>query len=492
MIDNDRARVGFGLLLSLLLLTAAGKAVLYDTIDPDCWWHIRVGEQLQREGIGPIVDTLSFASVKTPWTPYSWLAEIGMSKAWALGGFRAAIAGQAIFVGTFFLFVTLTCLEITQPPRPYVGIILAIAFGEYLALPYLSFRPATMSITLLSIIAWLIARDRRMGNASRAVWLVIPLTILNINFHMFAIVAPLMCAAAAIDAWRAKVAMRRAIALTIAISFACLMTPMLPGLITSLFNYSAADPMVSANAVAELRPFYSGSFFSLTSGLLLGATICFIVRRAKYSAGDWLLLTCGCVGICRMGRLAPIFVIVAAPMLALGLNSMHGKVLERRPISIMMGLLLIVGCARFVATFPTRDASMAQWLNRQGPEAPGYPCGAAEFVAKNITPTRGRLINDFNAGGYLAWQLGPSFQVFMDPRTQLYTPGFWKRTCLDQNDEELAGALRDADADAAIVPITSARLKNAVERLGWKQVYKDDRAAVFVPIDSRLAALPWD
>ena len=51
-------------------------------LDPDCFWHIRVAEQLEREGIHPIVDQLSFASIKDPWTPYSWLAELGMKWVW--------------------------------------------------------------------------------------------------------------------------------------------------------------------------------------------------------------------------------------------------------------------------------------------------------------------------------------------------------------------------------------------------------------------------
>jgi hypothetical protein len=56
---------------------AASKSILYDTLDPDCFWHLRVAEQLQRDGIRPLVDPMSFMSIKDPWTPYSWLAELG-------------------------------------------------------------------------------------------------------------------------------------------------------------------------------------------------------------------------------------------------------------------------------------------------------------------------------------------------------------------------------------------------------------------------------
>src|SRR6195952_395335 len=91
-----RPRTGFALLIAMIALFAATKAVVYDTLDPDCFWHLRVGEQLLRDGVRPIIDRLSFASIREPWVPYSWLAEIGMVKLWNAGGFRAAIAATAL------------------------------------------------------------------------------------------------------------------------------------------------------------------------------------------------------------------------------------------------------------------------------------------------------------------------------------------------------------------------------------------------------------
>src|SRR5450432_4852554 len=97
--ERSPGRMGFGLLIALLALFAASKVVVYDTLDPDCFWHLRVAAQLHRDGIGPIVDDLSFASSRSPWTPYSWLAELGMKKVWDIGGYRAAIATQALMQG---------------------------------------------------------------------------------------------------------------------------------------------------------------------------------------------------------------------------------------------------------------------------------------------------------------------------------------------------------------------------------------------------------
>src|SRR3954467_7460292 len=104
-----RTGVGFLLLVGLVALVAGGKAVLFDTIDPDCFWHLKVAEQLRAEGVRPVVDRLSFASVQTAWAPYSWLAELGMKATWDAGGYRAAVLVQALMQAALAAAIALGC-----------------------------------------------------------------------------------------------------------------------------------------------------------------------------------------------------------------------------------------------------------------------------------------------------------------------------------------------------------------------------------------------
>jgi len=60
--SDRQIRTGWLQLLALLVLLTASKSILYDTLDPDCFWHLRVADQLDRQGIGPLVDDLSFMS----------------------------------------------------------------------------------------------------------------------------------------------------------------------------------------------------------------------------------------------------------------------------------------------------------------------------------------------------------------------------------------------------------------------------------------------
>jgi len=201
-------------MIALLALAAAGKAILYDTLDPDCFWHLRVAETLHRQGIGPLVDDLSFASIKTPWTPYSWLAELGMKAVWDTGGYRLAVAAQAMMqAGIVIVLAMIGCAAVKNRPgrEHHLSIVLLTAFGTVLMLPYLSFRPATAAILPFGIILWLIVRDRQLEGGGpprpwieenpasqkrrppgrwRAVWLVVLLTALLTNIHLYVVLAP--------------------------------------------------------------------------------------------------------------------------------------------------------------------------------------------------------------------------------------------------------------------------------------------------------------
>jgi hypothetical protein len=469
-------RIGFVLLIALLIVAAASKAILYDTLDPDCFWHLRVAEQLDRHGVRPLVDELSFMSLKQPWTPYSWLAELGMKRLWDLGGWRAAVAAQAAIVVWCFIMIALAGVEMTRPPRPFLGIALSLVFAGYIALPYLSFRPATMACALLATCMWLIARDRRLEHRSWTVWLIVPITALLINIHLFAIFVPIWMAIFALEqrTWRA-------LALLLLTAGASCATPMLRGVVQSMAHYGNGDPMVGAGVIAELVPFYKGSMWWITGGVLLVAIGLMAWRSDTSGAGEWMCLGLGLIGMLRMGRLAPIFTIVAAPMLASALTMLRGRALRRPVVGGVLGLALIFAGWQVTARFPSRQAMLSRWLNRHGPDAPGYPCGAVEFVRNTVRPSTGRVINSFTWGGYIAFELGPQFQVFMDPRTQLYAPEFWRATCLG-DERSCRALLRSVKADAAILPLDDDdKLVAALRSLGWKQVYRDDRAQVLLP-----------
>ena len=491
---------GFALAIALLALVAAAKPILYGTIDPDCFWHLRVAEQLHRDGIRPLVDDISFASIKTPWTPYSWLAELGMKWVWDRGGYRAAVGMQSLLMAAFVVLIALACRERASVCEPGSGgteartnsvalpVIVATALGMYWALPYLSFRPVTFALALLALCAWLIARDRRLDESSRAAWFIVPLTALLTNIHFFAFLIPAALGANMISSARK----RRMASLLLLTSLASCATPMLPGILRSIARYQFSDPMLSIDFVAEFQPFYAGPLAWLSVSLVLTSVALAIWKRDQLRPSDWIMLIGAVALLLRLGRFAPVFAIVAAPILATTMPRMSGAVLARKPVIAALATVLLIGIIRIATSFPARDVPIDQWLNRLGDDTPGYPCVAARFVEQNIRPTSGRLVNEFSWGGYLAWRFADRFLILMDGRTQLYAPEFWRAAYASDRADliKLVGA--EGRADAAILPIEKSRLRADLIDRGWKSVYRDGRAEVLVPAESPLVARASD
>jgi len=479
---------GFGLLLALLCLMAAGKVILGDTLDPDCFWHLRVGGELAG-GFWPhpLIDDLSFASIRQPWTPYSWLAEIGMKRLWDVGGFRAAIAVQALMESAFIFFLGASALELSQrvtgQPR-YMASAVAAAMGGVLSLAYLSFRPVTAALTILAFIAFLLLRDRRLDRRSRLVWLVPPLTAILINIHFFAIFAPLWTGALlAGDILERSSGIRRGIILFALTSLGCCMTPLLGGTIRAVLDYSAHDPMVQAGAVAEFRPFYLGVMGNISAVFLMILIACVIyrmVRPPRFPLGETIWLAGSTLLLFRMGRMAPIFAIIAVPAFAAVVPSLSDRILTRRPIIVALGVVVALCAVPILRAFPRGDQSLSAWLNRNGPDAPNYPCKAADFVDTNISGQTRHLLCDFTWGGFLEWRLGPRYQTLMDGRTQLFSPQFWRSAALGSADQR-RNFLAAIPADAAIVRAQKSPLSDALTALKWKVVYRDQFAEVLVP-----------
>jgi hypothetical protein len=487
--------LGFSLLLALLALVAAGKVILADTLDPDCFWHLRVGAEIARQSWPhPLIDDLSFASIRQPWTPYSWLAELAMKRLWDVGGFRAAVAVQAAMESAFILLLGLGALELSGRvhgrPR-YLASALAAAIGGVLSLAYLSFRPVTAALTILAFIAWLLLRDRRLNQQSKLVWLVPPLTALLINIHFFALFVPLWTGALLTgDLFESRgmaiprsPRIRRGLLLFLASLAACCLTPLLPGTIHSVLDYSTSDVMVHSSTIAEFRPFYLGLMGNISAAFVVMVWICVVYRLARephIPIGETLWLAGSTILLFRMGRMSPVFAIIAAPVFAAVAPTLSDRILTRRSVVAALSIVLALSAWPILRAFPRSNQSLSTWLNRNGPDAPNYPCRAADFVDRNIPGQTRHILCDLTWGGFLEWRLAGRFQTLMDGRTQLFTPEFWNTAALG-SPAQRRQFLAATPADAAIVRAAPSPLGDALTGLNWKTVYRDEFARVMVP-----------
>jgi hypothetical protein len=485
----------------LLALAAASKAIVADTLDPDCFWHLRVGQELSAQSWPhPLVDDLSFASSKAPWTPYSWLAEIGMVRLWDAGGYRAAVALQAAMQGAFILLIALSAVEAsitaTGKPKYFAAIFAELAAGIF-SLAYLSFRPVTGALVLMAAIAWLLLRDRRMEQKSNAVWFIVPLTALVTNIHFYALMIPLWAGALfvgdALENYRGRSrAVSRGLILTALCIIASLATPMTPGTLKAVMDYGFHDVIANSHLLAEMQPFYVGTMGHVSAFLAGILAICVLYRLIAQRKGDaaerlgWGELIClmGCtVLLFKVGRTAPIFAIIACPMLAASMPNLSDRILGRPAMVATAGAILLLSTVKLIHAFPPASESVSVWLNRHGRGFPAYPCGAADYVQANVPPVSGHILCEFHWGGYLEWRLGDRFQMLMDGRTQVFSAEFWKSAIFGSNDD-LREVIEQSHADAAIIanaPASRSRIRQILQDLHWRALYSDDFAIVLIP-----------
>jgi hypothetical protein len=74
-------------------------------VDPDLWWHIKVGQDILRTRVWPTTDTYSFTAAHTPWIAYEWLGEVVLGTVAKLGGNLALDAFLIILATTVMLAI---------------------------------------------------------------------------------------------------------------------------------------------------------------------------------------------------------------------------------------------------------------------------------------------------------------------------------------------------------------------------------------------------
>src|SRR3974377_689249 len=82
-----RNAISFPAFLGTLLVGAAFVLERAFYLDPDVWWHIKVGENILQPHRLPTADPYSVPAPGSPWISYQWLGEVGLALA-ARAGLR--------------------------------------------------------------------------------------------------------------------------------------------------------------------------------------------------------------------------------------------------------------------------------------------------------------------------------------------------------------------------------------------------------------------
>lgn len=272
---------------------------------------------------------------------------------------------------------------------------------------------------------------------------------------------------------------------------ASLMNPSGFGLWITSFGYIGNRFLVSVTEEYQSSNFHFVDFwpFLIMIGILvivLGLSNKKVRSELLITSGAWLLMAL------YSARNFPLFVIVAAPLLALVLDSLviegairfklfnRFKQLELRMKLMddqLKGMFWPVNSVVIAATV----LSLGYHFDVQGlgyDFVPGvFPVEAVNWLEEN--PQKGEMFNYFIWGGYLLYRQWPDMRVFIDGQTDFYGEALTPQYVQVINAEEGWETVLDEYAvDWAILPL-DMRAAIAIQRdLGWEATYEDSTTVI--------------
>jgi hypothetical protein len=465
------------LALYALPLVVTLRPIGAPVVDPDLWWHLRVGQWVVDNGTVPDLDP--FAAGHKPWVAYSWLYEVVLQGLYHWLG----LAGVIVYRAALSLAVVAALHRLVARRDPHAVRAAALAAAGALAVAGLfSERPWLLTI-LFTILTVDVVLDLRAGKRSHLAWLLPGIFVLWANTHIqFAyglLVLGLACAAPVLDRLLHRDAdgdprsVRQLVVLTVLCVLATLVNPYHIRLYGVVFEYAVQPgPFRFVNELKALE-FREVSDWVMLA--LAAAAVFALGRRRRLDTFETLLLAAAAVFAFRSRR--DLWFLVAASLAVLAtVDHRPGPASARLRLTPRQGLFLgalLAGVA--VLTAWCRDLREARLRDTV---AAVFPVRAATVVAERGWP--GPLFNDFNWGGYLIWRL-PQLPVALDGRTNLHGDerilrigNTWAGGPGWQDDPDLA----DAGVVIADVQTPLAALLPRDER--FVLVHEDPLARVFV------------
>lgn len=471
--------ISFPAMLGGLLVGAVFVAGSVFSVDPDLWWHIRVGQEILATHHWPTTDPYSFTVAGQPWMAYEWLGEVLLGGVARLAGLQGLMALLIILASAVILALyAYTTLRSGNSKAGFV----ACAVLYALTTPFFSMRPQMLGYFFL--ILTLIALERFRQGKPGFLWS-LPLVFLAwVNTHgsfiiglgtiiVYWLAGLRKFELGGIEAREWTAAQRVRLELIFLLCLAVLpITPYGTRLAVYPFDMALSQPVNVAN-IMEWQPMP----FNLLGGkiflvLLLGFFVAQIAFRLTWRAEELVLFLFGTMMACLHVRFLVLFVPFFAPLLVtIFARWVPGYDSKKDRFALNAALMALV-LGAIVHYFPS-NAEMRKLV------AKTYPAEAVQYIQQHPAPSP--MFNTYLFGGYLVWAL-PEQKVFIDGRGDVFERGgvlsdylhianlkpgalavldsYHVQSCLVERDEALTVALSASPE--------------------WKRIYSDRVSALYV------------
>jgi hypothetical protein len=491
--------------------------------DPDLGWQLATGRWIVEHHRVPFTDVLSYTANGREWI-YPVLSQAFLYCAYAIGGYSLlSWLSAAACVGT--VAILLRRAPLATAVLAVVAVPLVVATTPALA----SMFTEVLFAAFLSVL-W---HYHRSG--SGPLWILPVLMGLWTNLHLGFVAGLGMCAAYVLlelgellfGATRpaAMKRLRRATPWLIGTALATLVNPwgarvylaiarqgdinrihgkwisywmpmrITPGTLADGFAWRVpGNELLWLIAVAVVAVFFALYLRRIAPALILGTSLYFVIHATRFQ-----------------GPFAAIVVVVGGAMLSDAfeirwirrtwkrLASVGGKLTV--PVAMVLGSLLV---AFFVGERVWDLVSNRYYLRTPyqfavfgAGESSWYPEQAATFMLREQLPAN--MFNDFNAGGFIAWKLGPAYLDYIDGRAVPFGgQQFLHAQELVNGDPNSVKWQAEAEARGINTVILSLHHEGGAglvsvdkfcESTLWRAVYLDPQAEIVVRVSPDTAGL---
>jgi hypothetical protein len=482
-------------LFQLVLLAALFALAARNITDGDFWWHLSTGQYILATHSIPHADIFSYTRAGQAWVTHEWLSQVLIAALYQVGGFGALIVAFAgIIAAAFFIAFRRSAGNLLTHQyadcrgqacilmRQYVSAFVTL-LGAVSTMVVWDVRPQMISLLLTSLCLWILDRYRR-DETTRAVWLLLPLMLLWVNFHGsfpvgLALVALYLLAGVIEWRWRVfgepRLSPRGLARLALVLGLMLLVIPLNPNGVR-LYTYpfeTLNDPIMQSQIAEWQSPDFHRLDMQPFAWLILATFAALAYTRRRFSLTQILVLAAALFEGLHSVRLMPLFALVAIPILSEAIPIAPRVANTRARNSGWLNWSILVVVMLVVALYAGRVAQ-----NQAKTERAAYPTEAVAFIQREHLTAP--MFNLYEWGGYLIWRLYPERRVFIDGRADVYgaliqdylasyraAPNW--RTVLDRYGVGLV--LIPPDAPLATV---------LAEDPNWSRAFQDKQAVIFL------------
>ncbi len=483
------------MILAAILFTLG----VFQTVDPDLWWHLKTGQVILGQGI-PSTDIFSFTMAGSPWVTHEWLSQVVLWWLYAhAGGFPVLMIAFALIAVIAFGFVYDTCSG-----RPLLALLLTLlAFWTTRFL--WGARPQIFNILMLALLVWIVERVRQKRFGPQAFYALPVLIMVWANLHSGYLMGLAVLAVYLVGdvlqlfLWKSEEGtLGRPALKSLGIAFPlCILASLAnpSGYKLWFYPFETLHSKMMQTFILEWKTpdFHYWNYKPFLFSMVLGA-VAFMASRRRRNIAEMVLYAGAMAAGLLSRRHIPFFAVVALPIISRSVvdvfagsrlegcldgSALSGKTgLRRRIFHIFLALIFVV-----VAIVWTRH----EIRGNEAAISRRYPVEAVKFIKeKGLAEKHG--FNEYVWGGYLIWADLP---VFIDGRADMYGDRFFRDYLsirdLKRDWNSTRAIFKRFDVTYALVPIRAPFAMFLRLNKQWREVYRDKTASVFVAVPESVS-----